>query len=234
MASLNVAEAKNIDQSQKDLVAGYFRQIQSLMNKHEHAYYDTPPLVVYLTILYYYIREYFTKCGVGMKINETGDKIDTISLEGESTAYGNIEIDGSSNRIYRWKIKIMSIPQYSPIIAVGIDSSNKKWLNRYFYFKHQDSSYYVYKFTRNRGFKYRNSRNEYANNYGHGIDVGDIITMELDTNKKMIRFYHNGEDQGIAFENIDFSENKKYHMAVFLYDPDICLQLIDFRQKICG
>ena len=81
--------------------------------------------------------------------------------------------------------------------------------------------------------KHHKSNTDNWYNYdGHAANFGDTITMESDTNKTIIKFYDNEEDQGIAYEDIDFSENRKYQLAVFLNDRYICVQLIDFRQTL--
>ena len=223
-------KSKEVDEYDKCLINGYYRQIQKMINI-DSPYYNTPPLVVYLTILYHLIFEYFTVGGRGMTINESLDIVDTNKSDGwGETVYGNVEIDGSIKAIYKWKFEIISNPD-SKIITFGIDSSNKQFVDGYFYEKGHDTSFYAYKTSKYGGYKLSPTTSPLQCDYDDETSKsGDLIIMELDTMNRTISFHHNETDLGIMFENIDFNE-VTYNMAVYLYTSDQSVKLIDFSRS---
>ena len=227
MTSLNTDKLEDIDQSQKDLTSGYLKRIQAEINQNDNPYYNPPSLVVYIIVLYNSICEYFAICGDGMKIS---DDAETISKHhyGNDTAYGNIGIHGGHNATYIWKFKVLSKQSSAPI-AFGIDASNKKYIKGYFCSSFNPFTFYAYRSNRNafsRGYKC--AKNMPRSCYGHGLDMEDIIIMTVNTKSKSISFCHNDKDLGIAYQNIDFSDNKRYHMAVWTNYAATAITLIDF------
>ena len=73
MASVNTESMRDIDQSQRDLITGYFRQIEQEINIEENPNYNATQIIVSITILYYYIRGFFTICRQSMKIIDGRD-----------------------------------------------------------------------------------------------------------------------------------------------------------------
>ena len=59
---------KLVDDRSKDSVFGYIRQ--SRKNTDDTA---IPMMIQYCCLKYYFINAYFTKCGDGIQINETGN-----------------------------------------------------------------------------------------------------------------------------------------------------------------
>ena len=74
---------------------------------------DPPSLIIYLTILYYISREFFTICGENMYITD-GDTVSTNITYG-STAFGNILITQIPSAKYIWKFQIMDKQDWSTI-----------------------------------------------------------------------------------------------------------------------
>ena len=75
---------------------------------------------------------------------------------------------------------------------------------------------------------------EYITNQLKQEDVkndNDEIKMEVNTTTKTLRYFVNGEDQGIAFENIDF-ETRQYNMFVFAGDKNVKIKLTEFVKCI--
>ena len=50
-------------------------------------------------------------------------------------------------------------------------------------------------------------------------------------NDKTIKYYVQGFDQGIAFDNIYFDNDQEYSMFVSMHEP-MSVQLLDFQQII--
>ena len=59
--------------------------------------------------------------------------------------------------------------------------------------------------------------------------AGDIVSMELDFDLKQLIYSKNGNNLGIAYDNIDIEENKKYKMAVRMSDTGNEIELMDFK-----
>ena len=59
-----------------------------------------------------------------------------------------------------------------------------------------------------------------------GLDRPEMIKMQLDINKRTLRFYRSDQDLGIAFTNIDM--NKKYRLAISFANITHEIQLMHF------
>lgn len=141
------------------------------------------------------------------------------------------------------KTKILNITKNNQHdrIGIGINSSNKLLTERHFFYDdHSDWIYnffddeswgkpedvkivgesYVYKgcaVIQQCEIKFNaNIPPDVAINYEYGciLNKGDVVTMELDVENETLKYYVNSKDQGVAFKNIHFDENKKYFMAV--------------------
>eukprot|EP01084_Bolivina_argentea_P051514 94772_1 len=214
---------KLIDQETKDLVFGFV--------KHNlHSRFSIPSLIQYTIVLYYHIEEYFTKIGSCMKLNKQND---TVNMRGDfedelraNTVYGNIEINNINFTKYIWIFKILKMNKDS-FICIGMDSSNKQCIEYDFYVS-TDHSYYAYEIGTDSSCKTNDI--DGADAYGLCGNEGDIIKMELNISNNLLKFCHNHKDLGIAFDDIDFSDGKVYHMATFLTNASTCIQLIHFQR----
>ena len=153
-------QMKDIDECQTDLITGYFRHIKQMIEiSDDNPYYSAPDLVVYVTVLYHWIQEFFTVCAqTKMKINDAKDTIDTIGLAGNATAYGNIQIDGSILAKYVWELEATYKSNTYTITTIGIDASNKRKTDEYFYNSCGADDFYAYKTTQYGGLKYQNDQ----------------------------------------------------------------------------
>ena len=197
------------------LVTGYYKLIRQEMNT-DKIYYDAPSIVIYLTSLYHSTREFFCICNGNLIINEAGDVISSKAL---GTAYGNIEISSTYNSEYIWQFQILA---GNSVITFGIDSTNKRFVGTWFYKYSNQSKYYIYKTTLKRAWgrpagKYSQRYYNSTDLAGHGIrrEMGDVITMKLNTKAKILNFYHN-DNWIVKCEDVDFTANRKYRMAVFM------------------
>ena len=105
---------KMADNRSKDSVFGYIRQSRKNIN-------DTaiPTMIQYCCLKYYFINEYFTKCGDDLKISQNGkivSKPDNVYRF--QSVYGNvlIDIDNISISKYVWT---KSIPKYYFIMNIS-------------------------------------------------------------------------------------------------------------------
>eukprot|EP01084_Bolivina_argentea_P209773 357244_1 len=202
---------KDVDQSTKDIVTGYLQHCRKLFSNN--FYPNIPSLVTHLCMQYYFIAEYFSAHGSIIYLNEKRT-IATINENGydECCAYGNIAITNNTPAIYKWHFRM--IHPYSTIY-IGIDSSNKKCITAQYknftYCRQNSCSFYACSGT---GTIYSNTLGYSRANYAD-MDwrTDDIVIMQLNAKKKTLKYYLNGIDKGIAFENIEFKDTQ-YHMAV--------------------
>ena len=229
-------QTKVIDQDQTDLITGYFRRIKRIIDIDDNnPYYDAPELVVYVTVLYHWIQEFFTVCAEGkMKISDAKDTVDTIGLSGSATVYGNVAIDGSILAKYIWEFKVIYRTPVYTITTIGIDASNKGKIHQYFYNVSDDHYFYAYKTTQYAGYKYENAENNmFGTDYGKGRGDDNLtVKMELDTKERTIKFYHDEQDLGIAFDNLKFNGDIIYHLAVYIQETETSVQLSNFHHEI--
>ena len=196
---------KRVDQETKDVVTGFIKMIQTELDDD----CIIPSLVVTKCILFYHLNEFFTVYGDHMC---TSDDTRTrlfiwdphISRE---TGYGNVIIKNKYKCIYVWNIKITNLGIYDAFI--GIDASNKENINAGFY-REKGHAYYAFSPS---GLKTSHVEHRVFKEYGKKMKVGDIVRMEVNTNDKTMKVYLNGEDLGIAHENILFDE-REYYLAV--------------------
>ena len=227
MSSLK--ELKNLKGPNKFLVFGYIRKIEQQSNL------ATIPLLIFYNILgYFYLNEYFSKCGDEIEISDDRKTITKTKSLGNgywrNNSYGNLWFASNGNEIATWKFRINRIK---------IDSSGFNEI--YFVFSSKD-----------------HRLNEDANdtddipNYGcsncgeltsHGQGIGnndhyddsmhdkdDVISITLNTKKGEILFdfIENG-DTAAKYTGIEQDANIKYKLAVSLSSVKNSITLVDFK-----
>eukprot|EP01084_Bolivina_argentea_P260410 439746_1 len=240
--SYDLKQIKEVDSSTTLLVSGYLRQwMPNNVNDT-----DLPSIVVYLCILHYAHFEYFTaysRSNTSITVKSNIFECDTVVMkECKSWAkkplsvYGKVAVCPSRASIsYVWTIKIIR----HQLLYIGIDSSNKRYTEQLWTqdnLRVGNEPYYSYISSSYKESHQLNSGNADAQDrqYGSGRRKdGDIIKMKLFVNSdktSQLTVYVNGKDQGIMFQNIDFSNNKiQYHMAIGLY-PGAAVQLLGFER----
>ena len=63
--------------------------------------------------------------------------------------------------------------------------------------------------------------------YGTVCKEGDVVGMDLDLNKGTLAFTVNGQDQGVAFE--DIATDQEYRLAVSLTGNGNTMQIISYQ-----
>ena len=61
------------------------------------------------------------------------------------------------------------------------------------------------------------------------FDNWNEIVIILDLNMKRISFHIDGEDKGIAFEDIACGDDICYRLAVTIYDSDDSVEIVNFK-----
>ena len=97
-----------------------------MLPNEKKSYFNIPELVVMLTMVYYWIPEYFAVHGKRITLNEDGTTFNFTSLTQTTTntAYGNIRIHRNDKGKFLWTFKILEAND-DTIISIGIDSSEE-------------------------------------------------------------------------------------------------------------
>ena len=216
MASL-IERVRMADERTSDLINGYTKHIQALILPTDDI--DStiiPELVIYWIIAFFYNPEYFTTHGPHIKLNEaqnTATYCRDITVGGSNlnTVYGNIKaaINDHYNK-FVWEFKIRKAAARI-VIAIGLDSSDKLYGDKAFD-NSMTSDNVFYSFEDNSNTTITNKyiaddmQSEeldfYCDNYGTHFTLGqeNKVIMELDAKNKTLRYFVNGQDQGIAVD----------------------------------
>ena len=229
------------------LLSGYLRKIASSI---------PPQIIIDLCLIYYAVIEYFFKCGDSMAISSKKSKNDYVYKVGDvscgdNTVYGAYIIDGRAtpNTIFKWKFHIHSVDQ---LTSIGIESStNFRNLNTGFTYPRHDKPkifYYAYgpcinslqsRIETSGGLRANPSYSS-LNPYQQ-TDL--VISMELNCKEKTLSYIVDGDNLGIAFDNVELI-NRKYRWVISLslgtlkYSHDtgfnnaFFVQLLDFQMQI--
>eukprot|EP01084_Bolivina_argentea_P285526 489659_1 len=205
------------------VVNGYVRNCRFLLPSN-NSYYNIPKLVNYIILFYYQSAEVFTLYGSGMNFDTNNNIITKVNGLSAETAYGNIDIRANNTQCrYLWIIKILSTEKGR--VYIGVDSSNKIHLHTNYTISNA-SCYYSY----GNGRKYSNELPG-GKLYGYMFYNRFIIKMEINTKQKTLKYYTNGIDEGIAFQDINF-KNTTYHLAITMQDKNDSVQIIKFQQTV--
>eukprot|EP01084_Bolivina_argentea_P246388 412348_1 len=190
---------------------GYVKQME---NKY-HFTHQIPMHLVEI-ILLYYPRFWWFKGNNRFTIN--GSTVKSQNTNCNKTVYGFYEVSVGK---HEWKIKVIQCTTY---LMIGI-ASNTKHLDC-FYEKHDICTYSYY----SDGRKFMNGSQDL---YPDGIPVkfgnGDIMTVNLDLDKRTISFCKNGHDLGILCDKID--TNHKYRLAICSYYANDEFQMISYKNR---
>ena len=170
----------------------------------------------YLCLVHYHEYDYFFKSEHGDEKMINRDK-NTITVPEREVCrvYGILSITHNAPpMIYSWKFEISGT-----YFSIGICNENETRRGDVFQLD-SDGDIYCQELDYRR--------------YSDKIKKGDIVQMEINIYKKQIRYFINDEDQGLAFENIDFTA-KTYNMEVCIdgYDEgQASAKLINFSTMI--
>ena len=222
-------------QSTRLLVDCFIRQARrSFFDDDSYQNNPIPALIAYITTIYYEHYEYFTSHGSKLSLKSG---IHTIRSYGSfteystayNTVYGNIKINNCCSTVkYQWTFRVFRELYPRGIFAIGIDSSNKQFIDTTFYDRRWNPNHcYSLQFEAH-DITTKYSQSERKIKYAPcKYKEMTIIKMELNVNLKTISYSFDGTDHGVAFEDVDFEENRQYSMALIL-DNRTIIQLIDF------
>ena len=239
--SFNFDRIKDVDGYIKNVVNGYIHASQSLLPHEQNAYYIIPPLIYYLVIGYYHNPEYFALFPESITINDDKNKAihNPQTISGISI-FGNMKISKNmhSNK-FIWTIKI-SGPSSGLAIAIGIDADSSKNVEKLFDCnKNADGPFYAYESelfygSRQTNLNYYTPKEQSISHAEYGVSYAadnedHTLKMELNTKNKTLRYYVNGQDQGVAINDVMLDNNEEYTLAISA-DFNVTVQLLQFEQ----
>mmetsp|Transcript_38880 Transcript_38880/g.34442 ORF Transcript_38880/g.34442 Transcript_38880/m.34442 type:complete len:241 (-) Transcript_38880:133-855(-) len=232
----NTFKINNIDERTKDIVNGYTKNVQLILPQRSNPYFNIPSAVYGMITIYYHQTEHFSSHGSYITLNQFKDTIKHVSSDQASTVYGKVSVTKQDIGKHIWKFKIIE-PNVSAILTIGIDSSSEPILNRKFFTSYNPNTYYGYQCYANghanTGAKVANWKYPFAPERKYGqiySDKQNEIRMELFIDNKggKLQYYVNNEDQGVAFEDIEFDEEQEYKMCISL-DEHMTIKLVDYQ-----
>ena len=221
-------------------VWGYIRAIQKNYNL------NIPMMLNYLCLGYYFHGEYFEKCGDNFKIS-TG--LMTLTKSGlnedwNDTAYGKIWIKSSIKQIATWKFYIEQ-PESWEIMhhyhhdAQFIDTFT--FQNIWIYFvsndgRTNDNCSYLsdkpyYGFNNTGETEWHNGYQQ-RNNEGIKFGHDSIVTVSLDTSKRMIFITKQNEEVIIVYKDIDIDDMVQYKIALQIWAQKTSVTLLNFTLEL--
>ena len=219
---------KWIDQRNKDLMFGFIREINEL-------YTTIPMMINYICLLYYYlIPEKFIKCSSNLNITSSdSNKNDVVTICKYSSEWENmhgnviINTENNPNVIATWTVKTNSV-----CCIIGIhsmyDDENICYGDDY-----NDSESGSNRMSPNYGWEGEGGRIGTGYTwYGGGgmekFDDGDnVIKMELNVSKKQLKFYKNGQETKVVFNDIDITTD--YHLMIRCYPKQHQINVYSFQ-----
>ena len=217
MASLK--KLKTLDHADKSLVFGYITHMEEESNIS-----SIPLVIVYKILAYFYIYEYFSECGDDLQI--TDDKTTVTKAYKEhhrfnhrwwNNAYGHLWFNSNGNEIVKWKFEIKG----NGIVMNGLRDKVFFVLTPYGNRLNDDAT--NQSDAPNYGFSNEGGRIYYSRDgncdigdAGYGADIGDKITIQLNTitGNGNIRCKVNNDEYVTVYDEIEQNDNLKYKLAV--------------------
>ena len=179
---------------------GYIREGEKLLTNNESMV--IPPLIIYIVLTYYWLKEYFAVIN-DEKVSLSKDEMKLEFKTGgwTNSSFGNFRIDSMCNNIYKWRLKINSAG--SENILFGVSSGNDTeqvfvWDLKAFFYGINAFNGEKITHKENRSDKFDFDATAYISRIG----CNDEVEIVLDLSLKRVSFGINGEDKGIAFDNV--------------------------------
>lgn len=208
----------------ESLCFGFCRQISSKM---------LPDAVIPIIIVFALHSDRWDPEHIGSKLTISGINGDIITTkaEGYQSAYGSNNV--SSGR-HLWTLKILKFVHNSLKgdawwrLTVGVvDASKESPTELYFSLNRYEFVCVAYITRTDSDLQSQLGLNS-DNKYGRVCKEDDIIGIDLDMDRKTLSFLINGENQGVAFKDVD--AQKEFKLAVSLTGKGTCLQLVSYEE----
>lgn len=216
---------RKIDQRTKYSVYGWIRDKEKILKLG-----NVPSMIKSICILYFRKEEIFDVISYkGIQLSENGKSITAKSdIDGpDNNNYGAMEIESESNTFYKWEFKVTG----NKCDWIGFGISSKQIPNDF----HEKDFKCIYYIIRNDAGKLRRSSHRRRSCYDSYSDTsfktGDLISLHLNLKKRKMELMVNGKQRGIAFTNIETSQDIAYRMFVSLNKSDVTVEIMDFTKE---
>ena len=220
------------DLDTKYLVFGYITAIESKLSDS-----IIPNTLKQLCFEFYFIIEEFGDHGNLISLNKSRDVASYIeSVKSKcNTVYGIVEIDPSNEylKAYKWTLQLLNYERKNGFY-LGIDSSNKQFLNKHFTSNHRHSA------IRNtnpfcaftvRG-QLRSIHLDWPfTNDSLQFNVGDIVMLILDLANASFKIMINNDETNSAVHENVIVEDIKYRLAITLQRSNQSVKLIKYETE---
>ena len=232
---MDINRMKRIKQRDKNLSFGYIRKAQSLFSNTDKSCYNIPEIISYLVALYLCLVEYFEYHGPDIEISDNKMNVECIQMKYRCfetmLVHGHQRINNKSNWAkYVWKFKINISNSVNKLIQIGLVSSNLKpeqelrSSDLYFIFGIGWTGWFaIGPYSR---FK-ESSCHDLTIPEIKQVQSGDILTLELDVDKKILRLFVN-EKQCEYYFKIEMNDDIEFKMVMSLYEG-VAIQIKDFE-----
>ena len=213
-------QLKKIDKRTQYSVFGWIRNKEKALGLRH-----VSSMIAAICILYFRDDEIFDVINEDMKLAPNKKLITKFQNDDDfkNNSYGINEISSMSDMIYEWVLKIHNL-NATDSITFGI--ATKQIPSKEF---DEDEAELYYAFD-GEGESTNHSSNTWKS-YGNTWSKNDIITMSLDLAKAQISLSINGQNQGVAYENVVKSVDAKYRLFASLVDIGDCVEILNFSRK---
>ena len=221
-------EVKQINQRTKDLVYGYTAKVQNSFPS-DIVFYTIPKSIIHWILLYFYIGDEFDEENMHSTYTLNDDK--SAVTKNQSSNSGSLFLTRKARfGVHSWIFKLIKVDGSLFSMTIGI------WKTKY-----QIDTRYAVRSRMYNGKVYgwmlmddaqtyliNDAKYEFGltGDYAKSCGEGDIVEMILDLDKLQLRYKVNGNNYGIAFENIEQTE---YIAAVSMFKETDCIQLIAYQ-----
>ena len=220
---MSLEDVKGVKQESKDIVFGFVRRVQETM-PDDNVYYIIPTLIIHWCILYFHEQETFDpdNCCQYFKLSMDNTLVTNKWKCRGGSAYLSERV--KEKGIHKWRFQVFPLSKWTMTIGVWKTKYPINTGSTYFIFTGDTKSYGWIITTK----KITAGDDISKKMYGKEKCVkGDIIDMILDLDKKELRYIRNGEDYGVAFENI---EDTEYIAAIDMYGGEDSIQIMSYQQ----
>eukprot|EP01084_Bolivina_argentea_P163123 283826_1 len=232
MNQCNFEWLRTIPQNTINCVFGYIHEAQRLLPS-DAPYYNIPELVAYICLDYYFAREMFDTHGKYFKLNEQKDIATMIKQPSLfNNVFGMICTDPKLDCIYLWNIKFTGECCNTGTFGVGFNCSEHVKLYHDIDACYMDQSQHCIAFWNIEG-AIEGPNDCFTENTMLGFNEEDIITVEMNTKDKLLKFHTNGKDHGIVkFKDDEYQIDwtRKYQLAVSMWRKG-SVELISFQRQ---
>lgn len=229
MSGISVSDRlAQIDNKSTKLVFGYIRLTHSCLLSSNR--YELPIGIVHICLFYYHLTEEFDVSKHSDDIDVTIDSAINKTSEWNSV-YGLVHIDKETfnDNIITWSIRIHA--KNDPVLEIGILEVKERENHSENFFVAKDGYCYGLYVTSYSQILDTHITFECSSKLGkiriEPNSSDNLIRMELNVKNKTIKYYMNGVDFGIAWNDIDFST--KYSLCISLLKLDASVKLEKFE-----